>query len=48
MLQHVGALIENPALYPFLTDRENLSLYANDQAELAKIVSMLEMDQYID
>lgn len=47
-LQHVGALIENPALQPFLTGRENLSLYANDQAELAKIVSMLEIDQYID
>ncbi|WP_263640380.1 MULTISPECIES: hypothetical protein [Lactobacillaceae] len=31
-----------------MTGRENLSLYANDQAELAKIVSMLEIDQYID
>lgn len=47
-LQHVGALIENPALYPFLTGRENLSLYANDQSELAKLISLLRMDQYID
>lgn len=48
VLQHVGALIENPALYPFLTGRENLSLYANDQSELAELISLLQMDQYID
>lgn len=47
-LQRVGALIENPALYPFLTGRENLSLYASDRKEMEKIILMLKMDRYID
>lgn len=32
-LQKVGALIENPALYPFLSGLDNLSLYSTDEKE---------------
>lgn len=47
-LAAVGALIENPALYPFLTGRENLALYARDPADLTQLVATLGMISYID
>ena len=47
-LQTVGALIENPAIYPFLTGRDNLKLYSQDSTDTAKLITRLGMDGYID
>ncbi|MBU9788150.1 ATP-binding cassette domain-containing protein [Lentilactobacillus sp. IMAU92037] len=47
-LTRVGALIEHPAIYPFLTGLENLKLYSLDEADMNNIVSMLKMDTYIN
>ncbi|MCH3921844.1 ABC transporter ATP-binding protein [Limosilactobacillus sp.] len=47
VLQHVGALIENPALYPFLTGLENLELYAKDKQGMHQLITTLGMDSYI-
>lgn len=47
-LKSVGALIEHPALYPFLTGYQNLALYAQDEADLQAIVTQLEMTPYIN
>lgn len=47
-LKEVGALIEHPAVYPFLTGRQNLILYSKDKADQGNIISMLEMNEYID
>lgn len=48
VLQNVGALIEYPAIYPFLTGRENLALYAQDTPKMNKLINRLEMTSYID
>lgn len=47
-LSSVGALIEHPAIYPFLTGRQNLELYAYEKADLDNIVSVLGMNSYIN
>ncbi|EEU30515.1 ABC transporter, ATP-binding protein [Limosilactobacillus coleohominis 101-4-CHN] len=47
-LQQVGALIENPAVYPFLSGRENLELYSQDTADMKRLINRLGMDTYID
>ncbi|MBO9165426.1 ABC transporter ATP-binding protein [Lactiplantibacillus pentosus] len=47
-LTHVGALIEHPAIYPFLTGRQNLTLYSHDQIDLMQLVTQLELTPYID
>jgi ABC-2 type transport system ATP-binding protein len=47
-LARVGALIEHPAIYPFLTGRQNLELYARDKRDLTQLVSTLQMDSYIN
>lgn len=47
-LQSVGALIEDPAIYPFLTGRDNLKLYSTDPDDMAKLITRLGMDNYID
>lgn len=47
-LQKVGALIEHPAIYPFLTGIQNLNLYSTDSDDLRHIVHSLGMDSYID
>jgi len=47
-LQEVGALIEHPAIYPFLTGRQNLTLYSKDVSDVNKIISILEMQSYIN
>ena len=47
-LTMVGALIEHPAIYPFLTGMQNLTLYAHDQKDMANIISELQMDSYIN
>lgn len=47
-LSEVGALIEHPAIYPYLSGRENLELYARNQKDCQQIISLLQMSAYID
>ena len=47
-LDKAGALIEHPAIYPFLTGIQNLTLYAHDQKDMANLISELQMDSYIN
>lgn len=47
-LSDVGALIEHPAIYPFLTGSQNLELYSHDTENMKQIVSSLKMNDYID
>lgn len=46
-LSEVGALIEHPAVYPFLTGQQNLQLYSHNQEDLENIVSLLQMNSFI-
>lgn len=46
-LQNVGDLIENPAIYPFLSGKDNLSLYSTDKGEVAELITKLQMNSYI-
>lgn len=46
-LSEVGALIEHPAVYPFLTGQQNLQLYSHNKEDLENIVSLLQMDSFI-
>lgn len=46
-LAKVGALIEHPAIYPFLTGQENLELYAHSKDDIVQVVAALQMDSYI-
>ncbi|WP_137625042.1 ABC transporter ATP-binding protein [Lactiplantibacillus pingfangensis] len=46
-LANVGALIEHPAIYPFLTGQQNLALYAHDAADRQQLISELGMTDYI-
>lgn len=46
-LEKVGALIEHPAIYPFLTGEQNLELYSHNHQDMVKIISELGMDSYI-
>lgn len=47
-LTKVGALIERPAIYPFLTGRQNLTLYCKNQQDVLDLVTSLEMTAYVD
>lgn len=47
-LAKVGALIENPAIYPFLSGKENLALYSRNKDNLSQLVNRLGMASYID
>lgn len=46
----VGALIEHPGIYPFLTGYDNLKLFyeGNNNEEINQIVNDLNMSQYIN
>ncbi|MYV17689.1 ABC transporter ATP-binding protein [Furfurilactobacillus milii] len=46
-LNSVGALIEHPAIYPFLSGRQNLALYSHDPQDLARLIEKLGMTDYI-
>ena len=46
-LGSVGALIEQPAIYPFLSGLQNLQLYSRDQNELNNMVKRVGMSSYI-
>lgn len=45
-LTNVGALIEHPAIYPFLTGQQNLALYARDPADREQLITDLGMNAY--
>ena len=47
-LQQVGALIEHPAIYPFLTGLQNLELYSQDHQDLQEVVSLVQMENYLN
>ncbi|WP_125702292.1 ABC transporter ATP-binding protein [Lacticaseibacillus daqingensis] len=50
-LRKVGALIEYPGIYPFLTGRQHLELFAakhHQATNIKQIVTALGMDTYID
>ena len=47
-LKQVGALIENPAIYPFLTGKDNLKLYSKDNKDMYHVIHLLGMDSYIN
>lgn len=46
---NIGALIENPGIYPFMSGYENLKLLneSKNTKDIDKIVSQLHMDEYI-
>ncbi|MCD2256390.1 ATP-binding cassette domain-containing protein [Lactobacillus sp. CC-MHH1034] len=46
-LAKVGALIEHPAIYPFLTGWDNLRLYAQTAANIQTVVTQLAMTTFI-
>lgn len=50
-LKQVGALIEYPGIYPFLTGRQHLELFAdkeNREANIEQVIKALHMTDYID
>lgn len=50
-LAQVGALIEYPGIYPFLTGKQHLQLFANlknRQANIEQVVNALGMQRYIN
>ncbi|MGN1272511.1 MAG: ABC transporter ATP-binding protein [Lactobacillus sp.] len=47
-LRSVGALIENPAIYPFLSGRDNLKIYSEDPDDMERLITRLGMSSYID
>jgi len=51
-LRHIGCIVENPELYPYLTGWENLEHFARmlpdvDQARIAEVVGVVGMEQRI-
>ncbi|MBA4541371.1 MULTISPECIES: ABC transporter ATP-binding protein [Thermoactinomyces] len=51
-ISHVGCIVENPELYPYLTGRENLELFARmariDHARIREVVEQVELTERID
>lgn len=50
-LAQVGALIEYPGIYPFLTGKQHLQLFANPknrQANIEQVINALGMQRYIN
>lgn len=51
VLDEVGALIEYPSIYPFMTGRDHLKLFAigrNKASEIDDVIAALNMGNYID
>ncbi|MCT3033277.1 ABC transporter ATP-binding protein [Pediococcus pentosaceus] len=46
-LADVGALIEHPAIYPFLSGLQNLELYSRDRHDMWTLIQRLQMESYI-
>ncbi|SDW28249.1 ABC-2 type transport system ATP-binding protein [Marininema mesophilum] len=52
-IRHVGCIVENPELYPYLTGRENLELFARmaegiTQQRITEVVQLVELEDRID
>ncbi|MFC6182537.1 ABC transporter ATP-binding protein [Lactiplantibacillus daowaiensis] len=47
LADNVGALIENPALYPFLTGWQQLQLVTKNESQLKWVIAALQMSAYI-
>lgn len=49
-LKNVGALIEYPGIYPFLSGRDHLKLFVNTghETDIQEIIDDLKMNDYID
>ncbi|OYD09920.1 ABC transporter ATP-binding protein [Paludifilum halophilum] len=52
-IRNVGCIVENPEMYPFLTGRENLEMFARMEGKVSpkrikEVVELVEMDQRID
>jgi ABC-2 type transport system ATP-binding protein len=51
-ISHVGCIVENPELYPYLTGRENLELFARmariDHTRIDEVVEQVELTDRID
>lgn len=52
-IKHVGCIVENPELYPYLTGRENLEHFARmifdiDAKRIDEVVQLVELDKRID
>ncbi|WEV39697.1 ATP-binding cassette domain-containing protein [Lactobacillus sp. ESL0681] len=47
-LARVGALIEHPAIYPFLTGKQNLELYSYSKNDMNHLITALDMNDYIE
>ncbi|WP_195571529.1 ABC transporter ATP-binding protein [Paenibacillus sp. 1001270B_150601_E10] len=53
-MMHVGAIVENPELYKFMTGRQNLTHFARmsgreiSQERIDEIVKLVELDQALD
>lgn len=47
--KHIGALIDNPGVYPFITDYENMNLINEDKEKenMEQIIKNLEMSQFV-
>ncbi|WP_338026065.1 ATP-binding cassette domain-containing protein [Companilactobacillus zhachilii] len=52
ILQKVGALVEYPGIYPYLSGRDHLKLFVNDskdsQERIQTIINDLKLNDYID
>lgn len=44
----IGALIENPGIYPFLSGYDNLKIYARNKNNIESITKKLSMESYIN
>lgn len=49
ILEKVGALIENPGIYPYMTGYEQLKLFSTlpDNSEIDKLIHLFSMEPYI-
>lgn len=47
VLKKVGFLIENPAIYPFLTGYQHFQLYSSNADDINQVISDLHMKSYI-
>lgn len=48
MSRQIGALIESPSIYPFLTGRQHFKLYSATKSDIDEIVDLLNLGSYID
>jgi ABC-2 type transport system ATP-binding protein len=52
-IRHVGCIVENPEMYPYLTGRENLEVFARMQGDISaerieEVVRLVELEYRID